>query len=393
MKDRRVLSWESRLQGARTVAEFAPGRGKTIWGYYDETAEVVHVARYLQGRKVLLSSVACVSGEVAMHELRVAEAPLRAHYADGALFLISARMVEVFSIYSGEAFGTIQVPAPLHSSSGKYFFNPESGWCFLSFDGLKASLERVTMKPECPEANILVLFDRAGFEGPWIVTKNLDVISPEDGVVLHPGVPAQLVQKITVAEDGGRLLVSCGDRLPSLLLNLQKGISTEVDPKRAPDFGQAGILPPSRNLRHRFDAIYAAPGEPLLLLTGKGLWMELKLTLQNMITLQTCPHPPERQFQDRRFTRVSRPGNHSYTLTSASWPNGSRAWLDSRGLLHLQSHDRELPELCIGLAEGAVPVWSSDGELCGPVFFTGDKAVTEPRVQFEKVRAFVERCA
>jgi hypothetical protein len=58
----------------------------------------------------------------------------------------------------------------------------------------------------------------------------------------------------------------------------------------------------------------------------------------------------------------------------ASWPDGSRAILDGRGLLHLLP--RTGAEVVLVLAEGPLAAWSSDGLLYGPRFFTGEMGPT-----------------
>jgi hypothetical protein len=60
-----------------------------------------------------------------------------------------------------------------------------------------------------------------------------------------------------------------------------------------------------------------------------------------------------------------------WSLRVATWSDGSRAFMDSRGLLHLQSA-RPGPEVTLALADpGPLAVWASDGGLLGPSVFTG----------------------
>jgi hypothetical protein len=58
-------------------------------------------------------------------------------------------------------------------------------------------------------------------------------------------------------------------------------------------------------------------------------------------------------------------------LQTAAWADGSCAWMDPRGLLHLRSSDRAVPELSILLAEAArsLTAWSSDGKTYGQESF------------------------
>jgi len=54
---------------------------------------------------------------------------------------------------------------------------------------------------------------------------------------------------------------------------------------------------------------------------------------------------------------------------------GSRAWLDSRGLLHLKSSDRAIPEVTLVLRDGALAGWTAEGWTFGMDYFAGE---TEP---------------
>ena len=61
------------------------------------------------------------------------------------------------------------------------------------------------------------------------------------------------------------------------------------------------------------------------------------------------------------------------SMRYAEWPDGSRAFLDECGLLHLQSSKRSMPEVTFALAEStSMPVWASDGRKVGPPYFVGD---------------------
>lgn len=53
------------------------------------------------------------------------------------------------------------------------------------------------------------------------------------------------------------------------------------------------------------------------------------------------------------------------------WPDGSEAFADSRGLLHLRSANPALPQLTIVLATGrATAAWAASGQQCGWSYFT-----------------------
>ena len=73
---------------------------------------------------------------------------------------------------------------------------------------------------------------------------------------------------------------------------------------------------------------------------------------------------------DVRFNVVEN-NRRGYHLSIARFPDGTAAWLDGRGLLHLQSSDPALPEVTLVLSETSLAAWLSDGRPCGPAYFLG----------------------
>jgi hypothetical protein len=54
------------------------------------------------------------------------------------------------------------------------------------------------------------------------------------------------------------------------------------------------------------------------------------------------------------------------------WADGSEVLADSRGLLHLRSSDKTIPEITIVMIMGKpTACWAADGRVCGPAYFTG----------------------
>lgn len=68
-------------------------------------------------------------------------------------------------------------------------------------------------------------------------------------------------------------------------------------------------------------------------------------------------------------------------FTKFKWPNGSEAVLDSRGLLHLKSSDVTVSEISILLViDKPSACWSSDGNVTGWEYFTGNNPANGVRV-------------
>jgi hypothetical protein len=68
---------------------------------------------------------------------------------------------------------------------------------------------------------------------------------------------------------------------------------------------------------------------------------------------------------------------------------GSRIFLDSRGILHFKSSNPDLPEVSLVLTDGEVAGWTSDGRVCGPLFFFEGPVISDPRAVFERIMSFV----
>ena len=67
----------------------------------------------------------------------------------------------------------------------------------------------------------------------------------------------------------------------------------------------------------------------------------------------------------------TRESNKTYALQKAEWDNGSKAWLDSRGLLHLRSANRANPEITLVMRDGTLSGWLSSGEVFGDDYHCG----------------------
>ncbi|HLX69895.1 MAG TPA: hypothetical protein VKV04_09745 [Verrucomicrobiae bacterium] len=95
--------------------------------------------------------------------------------------------------------------------------------------------------------------------------------------------------------------------------------------------------------------------------------------------------------RNRQNFKAPRQTRHGCTLATASYPNGSKVYLDSRGLMHFKSSDPSVPEVSLVLADGAVAGWTSDGCVCGPQFFFDRPIVSDPKGVYERIVKFFEK--
>jgi hypothetical protein len=221
----------------------------------------------------------------------------------------------------------------------------------------------------------LTPFDCPGIDGPVGVTgegKLYLSATNSERQIAHGLIPPYVVPAVSRRGDrfvlGGKQRDS--DRFTDRLVNVLTG---EVQPV-LPDLQLAVehvhefvYLYP---LRTRFTAITDDPTHGLVLTSRGG--QTLRLIVSEDLALEAVRDVAV-SGTARPFLPVPREGKAGYRLRCTEWPDGSRAFLDSRGLLHLQSSDRSVPEVSLVLRDGPLAGWCSDGTLFGPHYFTGVK--------------------
>lgn len=111
----------------------------------------------------------------------------------------------------------------------------------------------------------------------------------------------------------------------------------------------------------------------LQLVHGQFAWQDSPLSLAVLIKPVREQPLPVAHLPNIKFTRFI-------------WKSGSEVILDSRGLLHLRTADRRIPEICILLVvDQPTACWSSDGVVSGWSYFTGKTGTpqTEPAIFYK----------
>lgn len=100
--------------------------------------------------------------------------------------------------------------------------------------------------------------------------------------------------------------------------------------------------------------------------------------------------------EPRNVEASTLPDNPQTILYERSWPNGSRAIVDSRGFLHLLPADHRQREVTIVLiADTVTAAWASDGTACGYEHFINGPTVKRlPVADFydKYVKSFIDQC-
>jgi hypothetical protein len=195
-------------------------------------------------------------------------------------------------------------------------------------------------------------------------------------------------KRVVIAEKGGLRMKLAVVEIPSGQARRVSGNPMALAEPEIHKFG-AGM----RQLSRRFRAVCVIENRYLTLIRPKGNGTSIKPDRHNNVIVLE----PQAIFKDQRqfyveFQETPSLRRTGCTLHTANWSDGSRAVLDSRGMLHLRSSDPAISELTLVLCDGALAGWCADGRWFGPAHFIGDHTPTPGAVIFEEVlKPFVAR--
>ncbi len=235
--------------------------------------------------------------------------------------------------------------------NGRVFSNSESVHV-LAFDGSKLVFESAGL----PVSPIPSVFEGPTFDGlqNWPSDGKLSLIG-RPGPVAFSDAPAEPLRCEGVSPDGRRLLASYvrNQKLEFVISSRTTWVLCSTD--HGQRFLHTGVdlrcAWRAHNVRTRLSGVAVdAAGRLLMYPRGtrpRALFIDPQsLQLQGVFG-QSLPAP----IAFEHFPLRRRPGYH---LKVAVFKDGSRAFLDSRGMLHLKSADRLVPEITIILHEDGV---------------------------------------
>ena len=304
-------------------------------------------------------------------ELRVIPLPkggeIRAAFATGEqLIVIRSDSALGFQLGSGKALSSLNIlPTWLQGR----FFRSRDTFLFLRVRGNCLGLESVPMPQGMTPREIVTLFDREGIEGPWMVRRNGFIESTVTGESIQSALPSDFngqVYRATILAGGNEVHLHSWPTQHTLRVQL---IQPRADSKPSNSnwlnthyqhSSHADIL-------RSVEAIAALP-DGLAFLSERGHWWKLRMDSIGKIRLEG-PIREQLPVTPCRFGSEAEHVDLRCSLRRANLPNGSKAWLDNRGLVHLKSHDPDVPELSLMLSLYEVAAWSSDGKNSGPIHF------------------------
>lgn len=394
--DGRLMHWAKQGCAAAELTAAVP-RGSLRHISIDDEGIVRVVVGGTESQPMRLVRANLASGDVRTVNVNLdADEPIKV-VRDGQVFYwIGRRSIRAITD-EGEVSPAIE--CRFRHSTGRFF---TSGvWYALSFDGQSPQLTRVTIHNSIALGSIAAMFDIKGREGPWIVTDLGQVLSTVNGsLLLVPRMPTGTVSVVAMSDDGHVVLLEESQRALSFhRLHLSPDVqpTSEIhgpyDAKWKIMYPEASTLVTSQSMSWRYLTIMVTGGGLLTIMSRSDRDWRFDMELpQTRVMMRGHAASPQLNAQD--FQPTAGPPNARFRLRIARWADGSRAWLDSRGLLHLKSSDRALPELTLVLAPDAeVSGWASDDRVWGLRFYTG-RSPEETRPGEEllaEIEAFVGR--
>lgn len=398
-KDGRLLLWTDPKHGAWQLAQ-GLGDGRVLWASPElVNAKSIAVFGKLSPRGLRALTYDPVDHEVQVRELEHSiERPLGVTGQGSTVFVFDADQINALDSATGELRGHCRLRPETLWMGQRFFFRcvPEK-WSVVSFDGTLVHLTDVSGVP----ANCEKLIESRGREGFTAVTNAGELIHLDTGwkrLLASTGTISQ-VEVLAVARDGLRFAATASHdfrKTKEVLLVYPLNGHTQqlIGPPEEVVEPALRKYANNRSVRQRFESIARDPAGRLLLGSRKGQFWTLGYDdKQRTIVLGS-------RALDRDATLKLRPIRFEYLETAedpwplrmAAWPEGSRAYLDPRGLLHLRSSNTDIPECTIVLATGETAGWVADGRRWGQDYFLGKgPRETAEVIHREVLRPFVER--
>jgi hypothetical protein len=322
-----------------------------------------------------------------------AEQPAAVAGHNGAVLLIYRQKAEAYSFDRAMRIGAIEFP-PFSRHLGSRFFEGTSGKVHaLSFDGAGLHLVDVPLPP-----SPMAVFCPIGRDGPAGLYADGAIRDSLGNTLVDPSVWSNTIMRYShqISDDGNRLVVSIPtpEGTKNLGIDLQQPKPAWVPMKdlnsRRFLLGERADLciDSSVQLRRNMQGICVIDGD-LTLISGRNK----QLSLQSRIGKLVYAGRYTGSGTHRPFKPLDSDDGLAHGLHLATWPDGSCAWMDPRGILHLRNSDLLALEISILLYEsdGPITAWTSDGRTYG----TGHMLEAPPTGKLDDLqahlRAFVTR--
>ncbi len=340
-----------------------------------------------------LISVPACGGMPRIRELVSGNSILAAHrYHDVVLVL---RSHEIRAYHLNDPRPLDRILTPYDWIHGRYLIG-EDRFHFASWDGTHIRVEPLaTTTSTGPEHPIVRIFDRPETGFPWVIRSN-GMIHPLDGSETpQPSYDLQVsidrTTEIRFSHDGQKVVCPLPNDATYRLLNLITGkCETTDDSLSVERFLRPPSPPPNRDRITQLDSIGRTP-RGIALLANNRDWLHIELSREGHFDLAFLQPqvqiPPDAVAS---FDPIAPLPDLGCNLSVAAWPCGSRAFFDSRGMLHLKSHVPGVPEVSLLLAiKEGIAGWTSERTSCGPTYYFDPSSTGQHTAVFEACQQFL----
>ena len=419
-----LFLWKRVDMGALMLTSRFP-KGRPFWVEIDNNQREA-VCLFDRDDRVLMFRVGLDTGQVSEVEIKVIHRPQFVHRIGEVLVFLSGRNVFAHRMFDGRCVGRTTLAAACKRISD-HFVQIGDSWFAMRLGALatgkvakgksvplNAENTELLHFEELPARDALYVWSNSHWPEPLVVRSRdgLSQVEPTGRVILR--VDGQV---LGVSTDKDRLFVTRGENEERLgtgySFNVRDNAETNL-------YGQLSVfdLEPEAarlqsaipQLRNKFTGVFLSAPSGLHLATRKQrllslgmegarvkriVWREDPLT-QHMVE-QGWTQPVDWHRRDEegaelvtsaQFERCDYRFTGRFELSMCEFLDGSRIFLDRRGLLHLKSSDRRIPEVSIVLKEGEASGWCSNGDYFGSVYFIG-KHKSRARDVYSHIERFV----
>jgi hypothetical protein len=391
LNDRRLVQFRDQRSGARVLANDLPG-GNTIW--IDCDGNEAHLVKAgASQRPARLLSLSLPHGALRVTDLSLGPEIQAVHRSGDVILVIRPHDVRAYALSDGRLLDQARNP---HRWTNGRFFRDNNHFYFAGWDGTRVKIEPVILPTVYLLPSVVTIFDREGMPGPWLCCKNGELVSTETGeMVKLPSFSSlkPLFTSVKVSRDGHQLLLASATPAENgtpcrYVFGFREEVSIHAVKPGYSLFERVPPLP-AWNLYRIIESVGRLE-DGVALCGRKNRWRKLRLDENGLLRIVPASGVVITG-AEIEFPEQPRKTRHGCALLVAQYPNGSRIFLDSRGLLHFKSSDSSLPEVSIVLGDGEVAGWTSDGYVCGPSFFFDGPRASEPALVFERIMKFFSK--
>ncbi len=383
-KDGHLNHWHSEeFLGARVWPGDVPA-GRLVWHSYRRSEQLAYavVHSHKSRERHLLT--------IHLHDQTCDVVPLKSpetHWMplaiQGGVLLAHMKTDFVaFDIRTGEVRHQLAAPVPSPVCRDRFcWVGRDNAWYAIAFNGSTICLEKIENDNGRIDLPFIHVFEYDGGDGPLGITRQGHVHSTMSGETWEcfpPGTWSAEQPHVVSFDSRVRLEAAKGG---AYVLDVRQRTQhqgyrnhsfTELHPR------YTRFVTPI-NTRHRFTHIsveHDGGTSRIVLTSRKGTRhaLEMRPTRAHRLRRMTLELAKSQTDTEKQTSRTFKPVKASQLgchLSRAEWDDGSQAFLDSRGMLHLKPADPKVPEVSIVLKDGALAGWLSDGRVWGYEYFTG----------------------